>query len=113
MSEFGQPVTAEADVREGAIERRERSKETISAAKQFIAEYPDFDIDMVPAVADPDREKAYATFAGDLSLARKDESGAETRKKIYLVWEVGVETFGPFKVTTDPSRYTDEIRDLS
>jgi hypothetical protein len=112
MSELS-PIILEADRGPEVRESKEGSKETIIAAKDFIAEHPDFDVNMMPLIDDPERENTYATFAGDLSRLEDKNNPNSQRKRIYLIWEKGAETVGPIKVTTNPSRYADEIRDLS
>lgn len=84
-----------------------KSGENYFDGLDFVIEHPGFDILFNPEGEMPERHSLYATFKGDMSLPNeKDE-----KERVYMVWERNSDI--PMAVTTRPSRYTDEVRNIS
>jgi hypothetical protein len=89
-------------------QEKEITPTEIRAAIELLQECPDFEVDLYPGVETPEKRHLMATYRGDLSREIDGSDGRKTRKRIYTIWDGSI----PKIITSNPQRFTDEIREL-
>lgn len=94
------------DPRAADVEPRVEAKKQnpFLAAVKLVAEYPNLEV-VMPAHGLSENPELYATYNNEMSFPKEDGS----RSKIYKIWD-GNEIV---RVTTNPEKWTNDIRDLS